>query len=409
MNEELLEKDPLKKSKKFFMGIFVFALALLAIGAFASFHWLCADYFTFKANEAVARDGLRATRERIDAEAGAARKRLAEIEARVQETEAAAKKRVEESEAAAAARIADAEKKAAERLSALDEEYDAKRKRLDAAHEAEFKRLEAELEAKKHDMAFALKDYIERFNEKTNDLERAIATKRAELEETTKRISLLPDLKKQCEEAEAALLAARTSRDAAMANEREAQTTYGEWNGKVALAKAEVDAMTASRKALAEELATLTAKTNDAVVAIATADAKIAELTGAITRMKTEIEGLRADTAKLKDEKESVETEIAEAKAVLGKIHTETGEADTVRNAALEQKREAESLRDKAIAGREQAERERETATNALAKRKAEIEGLLKDMEKLLEMKKREVETVVANGQTKETAGEGAE
>ena len=50
MSEELLKEDPLKKRKKISMGIFVSVLALLAIGAFASFHWLCADYFTFKTN-----------------------------------------------------------------------------------------------------------------------------------------------------------------------------------------------------------------------------------------------------------------------------------------------------------------------------------------------------------------------
>lgn len=239
MNDEILKTDPHKQRKKTFMLFFVVVLAVLSIGAFASFHWLCADYFTFKANEAEARDGLRSTRERIGAEESAARKRLAEIEARVQETEADAKKRVEGVEAAATERIADAEKKASERLAALDEEHGAKKNRLDAEYSAKSKRLEAELEAKKHDIAFVLKDYFERFNEKTNELERVIVAKRAETEEMTKRISLLPDLKKQCEEAEIALAAAMARRDDVLTKEREAQNSFNDWSGKAGQAHAE--------------------------------------------------------------------------------------------------------------------------------------------------------------------------
>ena len=59
-------------------------------------------------------------------------------------------------------------------------------------------------------------------------------------------------------------------------------------------------------------------------------------------------------------------------------------EAESALNAVLDKKREAESARDKALAEASQAE-------SHWAKRKPEIEGLIKDMERILEMKTKAV------------------
>lgn len=368
------DRDPGTTAKKFLLGLSVVALALISVGAFASFHWLCADYFKFKSNEAEARGSLQATRERI----------------------------------------AEAEEASKARLAALDEEHSAKRKRLDDEFSAESRRLEDDFQRKKHDLAFSLKNYIERFNEKTNDLERAILARQAELDEASKRISILPDLKKQCEDAEAALSAARTNRDAALANEREAQDSFNEWNGKAGQARAEVEAERQKAETLRDELDNLARQTNAVLLAIAKLNSEKTVVEARIAQVKAEVERIQGEIARAKVQKEGLESEIAGLDAAKAAAVGARDAALTGRDKALELKREAETLRDKAIAEREQSEKAKEQAEASLAKRlseievsrkdaesafarrKSEIDGLVQDMEKLLKATKRKVESALA-------------
>lgn len=62
--EEILKDDPLKKSKKIAVAVSVSVLALLTVFTFASFYWVCVDYFNFRANERDARKRLEEVRAR---------------------------------------------------------------------------------------------------------------------------------------------------------------------------------------------------------------------------------------------------------------------------------------------------------------------------------------------------------
>ncbi len=398
MKDDNKKDDPLKGPKKITMGVFVSVLALLGIGAFASFHWLCSDYFIFKANEVAERSKFDALRQDNAKEETKAKKRLADIA-----------KQVADAETNAIVRISNAEMNLSNRLDALENEYVVKKEQQKAKMADESKRLEVELENKKHDLAVLLKGYIERFNEKTNDLERAIAGKRNELAEVKRRVELLPDLQRQCEEAEAALAAAKANRDAALQKEREAQTSFNKWNGKVEQVKVDYSTISNRTDGLKKEIIDLIRQTNGVVIALAKLNAEMETVNGQIVQGHAEMERINGEIAKARLKKEGVDSETDEAEAARDKAIRERDAALLATEAARDKKREAESARDKAIAECEQAKKARDEANRAFERRQVEIDGLIKSMEELLKKTKGQVESALATNQiikTAESAGQ---
>ena len=105
--EEILKDDPLKKSKK--IAVSVSVLALLTVFTFASFYWVCVDYFNFRANERDARKQLEEVRARYADEERVSKKRLAEVEVKSKAFEEEAAQRAKTSETEAQNRIQEAE------------------------------------------------------------------------------------------------------------------------------------------------------------------------------------------------------------------------------------------------------------------------------------------------------------
>lgn len=409
MEASLQKDDPLKKPKKIAMGFFVFFMAMLAIVAFASFHWLCSDYFTFKANEAAARDSLDDARNRVAKEEALALERLANITEKAQNVEKKARERANEAEAAAAARIDDAEKKSSNRLALLEEEYSMKKKRLDEEVAAEIKRLDEELEIKKHDIVVLIKGYMERFTERTNDLERAIVGKRNELAEVKRSVELLPDLQRQCEEAEAALAAAKDNRDLTLQKEREAQISFNEWNGKANQAKAECAEERKKLDAIKKEIDSLAVQTNAAVLDLVRLNAELEAVNIIIAQRRAEVERIKGEIEKGRLLKESLKTEIDCAETARSNAIKQREEALAAAEAARENRREAESARDMAVAEREQAEMARDEANRAFERRQVEINELQKSMEELLKKTKGQVESALNDNRRIKTGEDGRE
>ena len=395
MNDELLKDDPLRKSKKISMGIFVSALALLAIGSFASFHWLCADYFTFKANAADARARLEEIEEQIKIAESAASDRIAKTTAKADSDIAKCESKFKEAEAKFAARLAE-----------LDMEYSNEVARLDGKYMSESLRLEEELEKKKHDMLFLLKGYIDRFNSKTNDfemvidnLDKQIIAKRAELCEMTNLVArlqdCLQDLRKQVNDAKTALAIAIEARDEALKKEREAQVSFNEWNGKSEQVKGEYEVARVKAEGLRKEIGGLVGQTNDVVIAMAGLVAQTNAIYATIVQGRVDIEIIGGEIEKYKTVKRGLESEIVALETAKNKAQKALDETLAALDTAREQKREAESQRDKAIVERDQAIRERDNAEAALSKRKGEIDSAISAAEATLEKRRGEIDASI--------------
>ena len=121
--EEILKDDPLNKPKKITVAAVVLMLAILMVLTFASFHWICVDYFSFRANEGDARKQLDELRARYVDEEAAANKRLEEVEEKVKVLEEDARMRANAFESDAQKRILDAEQSSKGRIAALEKEY----------------------------------------------------------------------------------------------------------------------------------------------------------------------------------------------------------------------------------------------------------------------------------------------
>ncbi len=335
MNEEILKDDPLKKPKKITVAMVVSVMALLMVCAFASFHWICADYFNYKANESDAH------------------KQLDEMRTRYAEEESA---------------------------------------RL-AEHKRRSDELDEALKKKKADIAALLRGYLERFDAKTNDFELTIAGKHAELTgkqaelvEIKRMISILPDVRGQLLSASNSLEAARAQRDSALKDERAAQETYGKWNAKIEVAKAQLDELNERKGVIGRELDALAQETNAVHLTMASLRGQRKTLEAEIETERIKLRNTEGDvktvTAQLKGVKDQIEVEETKRKTA----EVARTKAETALNVALDKKREAESARDKALSEAQQAE-------SRWATRKPEIEGLIKDMERILEMKSNAVKS----------------
>jgi len=194
MNDDILKDDPLKKPKKITIAAVVSTLALMTVCTFAAFHWICADYFAFRANEVDARKHLDEIRARYSDEETVAKKRLAEVEEKSKASEEDALQRAKASEADAQKRIQEAEQSSKARIEALEKEYSDKRAAKLAEHQKYVDELDESIKAKKSDIAVLLRGFKERYDAKTNDFEQAIASKNAELLELKRTIAMLPDV-----------------------------------------------------------------------------------------------------------------------------------------------------------------------------------------------------------------------
>lgn len=338
MNEEdILKDDPLKKPKKITVALVVFLTALLMVCAFASFHWICADYFNYKANESDAH------------------KQLDEMRARYAEEESASK----------------------ERLFAIEKEFAEKRAEKLAEHKRYSDELDEAFQKKKDDIAALLRGYIERFVTKTNDFELAIAGKNAELVEIKRMISVLPDVRTQLVSECEALKRARDQRNDALEAERKVQETYGKWSAMLEMAKAQLNELNGHKDVVANELDDLSHETNAVHLTLASLREQCKTLEAEIETKRINV---KAATEQLKGVQDQIEVEETRRKTA----EDARTNAETALNVALDKKREAESARDKALSEAQQAE-------SHLAKRKPEIEDQINYMERILETKSKAV------------------
>lgn len=99
---------------------------------------------------------------------------------------------------------------------------------------------------------------------------------------------------------------------------------------------------------------------------------------------RSELQTVQNDVENAKTMLAGIQRQIVDAEQKRKTVEVSYAKTETELNAALEKKREAETDRDKALFEAAQAEAH-------LAKRKPEIEGLIKDMERILEMKSKAV------------------
>lgn len=309
----LFKKDPLQKPKKITIGFLVVGLAFLMVAAFASFHWIYSDYFQFKANEA------------------AELKHLEEVGNKARIVEETADKKAAATEERCKERVSKTEAESKKRIATLDAEYEKK-------HSV----AENGLAKKKADLALLLKNYQERFNLVTNDLEKTLSQKRNELAELKRQIGLLPDLNQQCMSASNACVAARKNRDNALAEARSAQDEYGKWNGKVAQAKSEYDVYVSKRDNLKKELVSLAAQTNEAAVVISRKNAEITVIEGKISLKQSALEKVNGEIEKAKNQKTELESELAKVNKKISDVKAECKKAETDREATMSEVRSAQ-------------------------------------------------------------------
>lgn len=375
--EEILKDDPLNKPKKITVAAVVLMLAILMVLTFASFHWICVDYFSFRANEGDARKQLDELRARYVDEEAAANKRLEEVEEKVKVLEEDARMRANAFESDAQKRILDAEQSSKGRIAALEKEYLDKHAAKLAEHQKLADELDESIKAKKNDIAILLRGYKERYDAKTNDFEQAIASKNVELLEIKRMISMLPDVKGQLLDASNALVAARAQRDTALKD-------YGEWSKKVEDVKAKVSGLDVRKNNLISELDSLVQNTNAVCLTMVSLQSQVKALQEKVTTTRRELQSVQDDVESTKANLEHVQRQASDAEKKRKAAESARVDAEADLSAALDKKREAESARDKAKSEAAQAEAH-------WAKRKLEIESLLKDMERILELKSQAV------------------
>ena len=375
--EEILKDDPLNRPKKITVAAVVSMLAILMVLTFASFHWICADYFSFKANEGDARRQLDELRTRYVDEEAAVKKRLEEAENKVKVLEEDARLRAKAFESDAQKRIIDAEQSSKVRIAELEKEYLDKRAAKLAEHQKLVDELDESIKAKKSDIAILLRGFKERYDAKTNDFEVAIASKNAELLEIKRMISMLPDVRGQLQNASNALITARAQRDAAWKD-------YGECRKKIEEIKAELSGLDVRKNNLSSELDGLVQNTNDVCLAIDSLRGQEKALREKIATARRDLQSAQNDIEGAKANLEHVQRQVADAEKKRKTAETARADAEADMSAALDKRREAESARDKAKSDAVQAEAH-------WAKRKIEIEGLIKDMERILELKSQAV------------------
>lgn len=397
MSEDILKDDPLKSPKKALFAGVILGMAVLMVCTFASFHWICTDYFAFKATENEARKQLDGIRARCEQEESAAQKRLAEIESKSRASETDAIQRVKTSEEDARKRIQEAEQSAKSRIEELEKEYQDRRVAKIVEHQNLMTELDESFKARKNDIAVLLRGFKERFDAKTNDFELAIVSKNAELSEIKRMISMLPNVKKELEDANNALASVREQRDAALKEERTVQESYGKWSAKVESARVQLDELNGRRDALENELSVVAQNTNDIRLAMTSLQGQVKKLQAKIAVAKTELQTVQDDVELAKSELKGVQGQIAVAEKNRKTAEIARAEAESALSVALDKKREAESARDK-------VQSEMEYAEMHWKKRKPEIDGLIKDMERILEMKSQAVK--VADDKNKGDANE---
>ena len=390
--EEILKDDPLKKPKKITLGFIVVALSAMMVCAFAAFHWLYADYFAYSANKTDALRHLEEIRALYAGEEESAKIRLAEVEARSKVAETDAAKRAKQAEDASRERIKAAEESSQNRIKGLDEEYAAKRKSLQDEFEAKRQALEADIAAKKQDLALLLRGFKERFDSRTNDLETAIQVKRQDLARFQDLRDRCADLLGQYVMLSNSLVTARQQRSDALKKEREAEDAYNALNGKVGVARSELEQLSASKDAIGREVETqkkellqlkesIRTKTGDAEVLDKKSDLArdgLSKIEGAVKAAKTELVSIRDEIAAAKVEREAAAKE---------------------REDMMKRRSDADAACRKAEAERVKAENELAVAEERLRKRKPEIEATLKELEGILQMKRKEAEKATsANG-----------
>ena len=385
--EEILKDDPLKKPKKISLGFFVVVLSVMMVCAFAAFHWLYADYFVYSANKADALKRLEEIRARHAGVEESAKIRLAEVEERSKVAVADAAKRAKQAEDASRERIKAAEESSQSRMKGLDEEYAAKRKSLQDEFEARRQALESDMATKKQDLAVLLRGFKERFVSQTNDLESAIQSKRQELARFQDLRGQCADLLSQYVTLSNSMMAARLQRSEALKKEREAEDAYNALNGKVGVAKSELEQLSASKDEIGR--------------VIEARKKELSQLKEAIRTKTGEAEALDKKSDLAREGLAKVEVEVKVAKTELLSIKGGITDAKVERDAALKERDDLTKRRNDADAACRKAETEKVKVENELAvaeerlrKRKPEIEASIKDLENRLKMKKEELEKV---------------
>ena len=351
MSDELLKDDKYKGTKKTLMTIWVSALAIAMIGAFASFFWLYHDWFRFMANR---EDAL---------------KQLEEVRGQ----------------------RAAAEAEASQRQDVLSAELDKRSEVMEAYFEKRRQELDDELTRKKEDSLALARDYRLKFDQGTNRLEATIAKLEGEIKRLELERDALADISPQLVTASNALSRAVSQRDAVMQTAREAQDSFNEWNGKIGDAKAQLAEIEGRRKRLEQEievqrgkLKTVQDETAKKEENLERLNKKIADKEGELSRTAESVRLAAVELAGVSNKLELASMSLAQANEQIAKAGDDKVFAEKARDAAADARREAESQRDKAIA-------ERELAEKRLKERKPEIEAQLREYEERLEELKRRV------------------
>ena len=299
---------------------------------------------------------------------------------RKNQAEADAVKRAKQAEDASRERIRTAEESSQVRIKGLNEEYAAKHKSLQGEFEARRQTLESDIAAK-------IRGYKERFDSLTNDLETAIQVKRQDL-------ARFQDLRDQCADLfgqyvslSNSLVAAQHQRSEALKKEREAEDAYNALNGKVGVARSELEQLRASKDAIGKEVE---AQKNE-----------LSQLKESIRTKTGEVELLDKKSDLAKEVLSKIEGNVKIAKTEFASIRDEIAGAKVQRDAAVKECEDAMKRRNDVDAACRKAEAEKVKVENELAvaeerlrKRKPEIEASIKDLENRLKMKKEELEEV---------------
>lgn len=245
VEEELLKDDPLKKTKKITLGSLVIGISVAMVMAFASMHWICSEYFNFKANENDSLKSLEDLRAKYLEEESAAKKRLSECEARAKIAEEQAKARAADAESKSKHNIEEAETKAKSRINSLEQEYEDKRAEKEGRYKKILKEYDDELASQKGQLAEQIKGYKDSFAQITNSLEAVIADLQKKEAELRQRIAQLPDVRNQYVAETNDLANARAERDSVLKEMREAQEELGNWLSSIGNKKGECSELSA--------------------------------------------------------------------------------------------------------------------------------------------------------------------
>lgn len=385
MNEEVLKDDPLKKPKKILVGIVIVLLSLLMIGAFSSFFYLYADYFSFKENEANAQKALAEVRARCQAE-------IAELNEKKATMEMECATRVKQAEA----RAADAEKASTDRVAALDEEYRTKKEVLDGnlkreedagreAYKAKVEELNASYNQRKTELRDSLMDFQARYAAQTNNLEAVIRQKQDQVSSMEAMLAGYPEAMRKITEVSNELIRVVAKYEAKVVALTEKTSEFDALSHAVGVKQGEKGEIEAQIVFLQTEVQTLAQSTNKLVQTVVGLNADVNVSQGKALASKNELakcakdlETIRSDISNADQRRSAAEQAAIKAAAMLeaikGNISVANADYVSRTNRLAEAKADARTYEDR-IATLRQEEATLSGEVTRLKAESADLEG----------------------------------